>query len=389
MMTQLYLHPGRDRRILQGHRWVFSNEVASPLSGFEPGSWVEVYSSKGVLLGSGYVNPASLLSVRLVCPPGQKGDEDYFRQTLAKAADYREAIYPGSKCHRLVFGESDGLPGLVVDRYGDVLVYQAGTLGMAKMEPLMRDLLASLFSPSALVFRNDIVSRGIEGLPLEKGVASGMLPDELMVEIDGVTYRVDVLGGQKTGMYLDQRDNRGEIRRWTRGRKVLDLFCYNGAWSLSAAAGGALETVGVDGSEEAVAQARENASLNGFGDRCSFVAEDVFAYLKKVRPGQFDLIVLDPPAFAKTKAALPEARKGYTDINRRALRALAPGGVLVTCSCSYHMSDELFREVLIAAGQASGRKLRLLQARGQSLDHPSLLAMPETRYLKCFIVQVL
>ncbi len=384
----LHLRPGRDRRILQGHRWVFSNEIAEPLSDYEPGSWVQVFSARGASLGSGYINPASLISVRLVCPPGIKPGESFFRDAIAGAAAFRESIYPGSRCHRAVYGESDNLPGLVVDRYADVVAYQVGTLGMARLEPLIREILADIFAPTALVFRNDGASRTIEGLPLEKGVALGSLPAEHVVEIDGIRYRVDPLGGQKTGMYLDQRDNRSELRKWAKGGKVLDLFCYNGAWSLSAAAAGAVETVGVDGSDEAVSQARENASLNGGAGRCTFVSADVFDFLKKVRPGQFDIIILDPPAFAKAKAALPEARKGYTDLNRRALLALKPGGLLITCSCSYHMGEELFREVLLAAGQASGRRLRLLQVRGQALDHPPLLAMPETRYLKCFFLQV-
>lgn len=388
-MESLHLHPGRERRILQGHRWVFSNEIAAPLSEFEPGSWVEVFSAKGVSLGSGYINPASLITVRLFCPPGRKPDESFFREAMTGAARYRESVYPGSGCHRLIYGESDNLPGLVVDRYGEVLVYQTGTLGTAKLEPLISELLADIFTPSALVYRNDGASRTIEGLPLVSGIARGTLPDPLLVELDGITYKVDVLRGQKTGMYLDQRDNRREISRLARGKRVLDLFCYNGAWSLSAAAGGALETLGVDSSADAVAQARQNALLNKLDDRCSFVAENVFEYLKKLRPGLFDIIILDPPAFAKTKSALPDAKKGYTDINRRALLALKPGGTLVTSSCSYHMGEDLFREVLLAAGQASGRRLRLLQVRGQALDHPALLAMPETRYLKCFFLQVI
>ena len=387
-MRTLTLHPGRERRILKGHRWVFANEVADPLHDFEPGSWVEVVSARGAPLGVGYINPASLIAVRIVCPPGKKPDENFFRQALLDAASFRQFLYPGddSGC-RLVFGESDGLPGLVVDRYADVLVYQATTLGMAKMEELIRELLLDLFKPTALVFRNDSPSRVIEGLGLEKGVASGNLPDEILVRIDGISYLVDVLGGQKTGMYLDQRDNRNGSRRWMEGRKVLDLFCYNGAWGLSALAGGASEVTGVDQSADAVEQAAKNAEINGFSDRASFSAANVFDYLKRVPRGSFDVIVLDPPAFAKARSSISEARKGYTDINRRALLALKPGGILITSSCSYHIGEELFEDAIVSAGQATGRRLRLLQARGQSLDHPVLLAMPETRYLKCFVVE--
>lgn len=388
-MNPIHLHPGRERRILQGHRWVFSNEIADHLPDYEPGSWVEVFSAKGVSLGYGYINPASLISVRLVCPPGRKPDADFFRDTMIRAARYRAFVYPDSECHRLIFGESDGLPGLVIDRYGDVLAYQVGTVGMAKLEPLLLDLMSEVFHPSAVIFRNDTSSRAFEGLPMEKGIALGDLPGQHIVRIDEIKYQVDLLEGQKTGMYLDQRDNRKALSRLARGRRILDLFCYNGAWSLSAAFGGALETVGVDGSAKAVEQARENARLNGFDDRCSFITGDVFDFLKKVRPGHFDIIILDPPAFAKTKAALPVARKGYMDLNRRALLALKPGCLLVTCSCSYHMREDLFREALLAAGQASGRALRLVQAGGQAMDHPALLSMPETKYLKCMVLEVM
>ncbi len=386
-MRTLTLHPGRERRILKGHRWVFSNEAADTLHDFEPGSWVEVVSAKGAPLGVGYINPSSLIAVRIVCPPGEKPDEDFFRQALRNAADLRRYLYPGEETCRLVFGESDSLPGLVVDRYGDVLVYQITTLGMAGREELIGELLLDLFKPSALVFRNDSPARALEGLQPAKGLASGNLPGPVPVLLDGIRYLVDPLGGQKTGMYLDQRDNRNASRRWMEGKKVLDLFSYNGAWSLSALAAGALEATGVDQSSDAVAQATTNAALNGFADRASFVAANVFEYLKRIPRGSFDVIVLDPPAFAKTRSAVSEARKGYADINRRALLALKPGGILITSSCSYHMNEELFSEAIVSAGQAAGKKLRLLVSGGQALDHPILLAMPETRYLKCFVVE--
>ncbi|MCE5335937.1 MAG: class I SAM-dependent rRNA methyltransferase [Desulfobacteraceae bacterium] len=386
-MKPVHLHPGRERRVLQGHRWVFSNEISDPLGEFEPASLVEVFSARGVSLGCGYINPASLIAVRLFGPPGREPGPDFFREALSKSVRYREWIYPNSRCCRIVFGESDNLPGLVVDRYGDVLVYQIGTLGMARLEPLVCELLLEILKPAALVYRNDSPSRSLEGLRQEKGIAFGELPGRIPVEIDGLRYDVDVLGGQKTGMFLDQRDNRSALRKWTPGGKVLDLFCYNGAWSLSAAAGGAAEVIGVDVSVPAIESALGNAGLNGFGERCSFVASDVFDYLKKAERGAFDVIILDPPAFAKTKSAVAEAKKGYTDINRRALLALKPGGLLISCSCSYHMSEELFLSALGAASQSSGRRLRLIQVRGQSLDHPALLAMPETKYLKCCVLQ--
>ena len=389
-LKSVHLLPGREKRLLQGHRWVFSNELASHPSEFEPGSWVSVYTSKGVCFGSGYINPHSLIAVRLVCRPHEKPSREFFGERLKKAAERRDTLfYPASPCTRLVYGEADGLPGLIVDRYGEVLVYQITTLGMSQKEGLLRELLLDLFRPQALVFRNDTSVRTLEGLPLEKGVAHGELPDPCWINIDGLEFLIDPVNGQKTGFYLDQRDNRRTLRRWAKDRRVLDLFCYNGAWGLSAAAAGARQVVGIDQSSEALEQARHSAARNHLETICRFDQEEAFFFLRSLKKGAFDLIILDPPAFAKTRSTLSQARKGYTDLNRRALLALEPGGILVSCSCSYHLSEEAFREVLLNAALASGRQLRLLEARGQALDHPVLLAMPETRYLKCTILEVL
>lgn len=387
-MKPVKLHPGRERRILQGHRWIFSNEISNSLSDFEPGSWVEIFSHKGVPLGTGYINPRSLIAVRLVCPAGQKPSRDYFHSLLRKAIARRaEFLYPDSQCYRAVYGESDGLPGLVVDRYGDMVVYQITTLGMSLMEPLVQELLMEIMQPRVLVFRHDAQVRTLEGLPLEKGIAFGEIPPEHWVDVDGIAFQVSPLEGQKTGLFLDQRDNRQALRRWVRGKKVLDLFCYNGAWSLSAALGGAEEVVGVDQSADAVAQAANNALRNGVESSCRFQRDEVFHFLKGADRHAFDVVIVDPPAFVKTRSALPEAKKGYTDLNRRALMALKPGGILVSCSCSYHLNESLFREVLLQAAQAAGRQLRLLEARGQAMDHPVLLSMPETHYLKCYFLE--
>jgi 23S rRNA (cytosine1962-C5)-methyltransferase len=376
--------------VLQGHRWVFSNEIAEPLSDIEPGSWVRVYSSRGAELGSGYINPKSLIAVRLVCAPGEKPSRDLLRSRLLQAAAFRsEKLYPHCSCYRLAFGESDALPGLIVDRYNDIFVYQIGTLGMSRIETAIQELIVELFAPKALVYRHDTSARTLEGLDLRKGIAFGEIPEECWVDIDGIQQKLNPLGGQKTGAYLDQRDNRNALRRWAHGARVLDIFCYNGAWSLAAASAGAAEVTGVDNSSEAIEQARANAVRNRLEERCQFHATEAFQFLKTVPRGAHDLIVLDPPAFAKTKATLSDARRGYTDLNRRAMLALEPGGILVSCSCSYHLSEDLFQQVLLQSAQASGRRLRLLEARGQSADHPVLLAMPETHYLKCYILQVL
>lgn len=388
-MKSLHLNPGREKRLLRGHRWIFSNEIAGNLSDYEPGSWVEVSSGKGVLLGSGYINPHSLIAVRLVCPPGQSPTRDFFHGLLENAAARRKILYPDADCYRLIYGESDGLPGLVIDRYGDILVYQITTLGMARIEPLILELLTEIFRPRALVFRHDTRMRTLEGLPLEKGIFSGEIPDPCWVTIDSTEFQLNPLEGQKTGHYLDQRENRKALHRWVREKRVLDLFCYDGAWGLTAASAGAGEVVGVDQSAGAIERAQANAIRNRLERRCRFQVGDGFTFLRNMEKGSFDIIILDPPAFAKTKSDVPEAQKGYTDLNRRALLALKPGGILVSCSCSYHLGEDLFQEVLLRAAQASGRQLRLLEARGQAADHPVLLAMPETRYLKCYFLEVI
>jgi 23S rRNA (cytosine1962-C5)-methyltransferase len=388
-MDHIRLRPGAEKRLIQGHCWVFSNEVADGLKECEPGSWVKVFSSKGTAMGSGYVNPHSLIAVRLVCPPGKDPDRSFFVALLRRAAQYRQRVYPGSRCHRLVYGEADGLPGLVVDRYEEILVYQISTLGMARLEPLLQEILLEEFNPQALVYRHDSQVRDLEGLDQTAGVAFGQVPPQLWVEIDGLVFCVDPLAGQKTGLYLDQRDNRRALAKWVAGRRVLDLFCYDGAWSLAAAQSGASEVVGVDRSASALQRARLNVQRNQLDSSCRFNQADVVAFLKEVPRHSFEVVIVDPPAFAKTKKVLTEAQKGYIDLNRRALLALSAGGLLVSCSCSHHVSDDLFQTLLLRAGQASGRRLRLLEARGQALDHPILLAMPETRYLKCTFLDVI
>lgn len=387
-MSVVKINASATQRLLQGHRWVFGNEVTDKLKEYEPGSWVEVVSNKDVPLGTGYVNPHSLIAVRLVGSPGQQPTEEFFATRLHEALLRRHRWYPDMDVYRLIYGESDGLPGLIVDRYGPVYVYQITTLGMSRYENLIQFLLRDRFQAGTVVCRNDVGIRALENLPQEKGVVSGVLEEPVEVMIGGLKTRVDPLHGQKTGGFLDQRDNREAAGRWFDNREILDLFCYDGSWSLAAAARGARRVTGVDQSRKALALAGENAALNGLEECCRFVSADAFTYLKQVPGKSVDVIILDPPAFVKSKKTLKEGLKGYTDINRRALLALKSPGTLITCSCSYHLSGEAFRQVLVNAAKAAGRRLKLLEARGQSLDHPVLLAMPETRYLKCYILEV-
>lgn len=387
-MQTLVVKTSCERRLMQGHRWVFSNEVESPLKMFAPGEWVQVVSASGRRWGTGYVNPHCLIACRLVGSWNAEPTPEFFEQRLREAVAFRERLYPGERTYRAVYGESDGLPGLVLDRYDAAWVMQITTAGMAAMTSRVCEALVRLFDPAAVVARNDVSARTLEGLPMEKQLLHGIVQEPLPVAVHGLKVHVDLWEGQKTGLFLDQRDNREALRRYVREAEVLDLFCYQGLWSLVAARAGAARVLGVDSSREAVRRAEADAQVNGLQDRCAFQAEDVLEFLKRTPRESYDVIIMDPPAFAKTKSALPNALKGYTDLNRRAMLALRRGGLLVTCSCSSHLREEAFYEMLVRAGQAAGRSLRLLEARGQALDHPALLAMPETRYLKCAFLEV-
>lgn len=387
-MPVVTVKPSAVHRLLQGHRWVFANEVAGRIKDHEPGSWVEVVSSKGGALGSGTINPHSLIAVRLLAGPGEEPSAGFFRARLEAALKRRQRWYPNVEVYRLIYGDADGLGGLIVDRYGALVVYQITTLGMSRYEGLIQDLLREVLQPSTLVCRNDVGVRTLEGLPLDKSIVHGTLERPVEVRVGALRLLVDPLQGQKTGLFLDQRDNREAAGRWFEDQEVLDLFCYDGSWGLTAAARGARRVVGVDQSERALELASANARQNGWDGICRFERADGFTYLKQVPKKSFDVVVVDPPAFVKSRQSLPEGLKGYTDLNRRALLAVKSGGLLITCSCSYHLSDDLFRRVLVTSAKAAGRQLRLLEMRGQALDHPVLPAMPETRYLKCCILEV-
>lgn len=391
-MTRLILRPGHDRRIRSGHPWVFSNEIAQIEPETAAGDAVEIFSHRGDFLGTAYVNPHSLIAARILSPKRESIDSpDFFKQKIQTALDYRLRIYPNEAALRIVHGEGDGLPGLVVDRYGDVLSIQLLTLGMEQRRPAILEALREIFQPQAIIARNDVAVRELEGLSQQVELLEGALPDQLIVTEHGLKSRVDILGGQKTGHFLDQKENHLALKGRVEGQRVLDLFCYSGNWSMHAAHFGAAEVIGVDISAAAVALARENAQLNGFASTCSFVKADVFELLREMgrERQRFGTIVLDPPAFVKNRKKLKEAITGYLTVNRRALELLEPGGTLFTCSCSYHMDRETFIDTLRQAGQQAGRSVRLVEMRSQAYDHPVLLACPETEYLKCAVLQAL
>jgi len=391
-MTRLVLRRGHERRIQGGHPWVFSNEIDHIEGTVAAGEALEVFSHRGDFFGVAYYNPHSLISARILSRQCESIDDvDFFRRRILTALDYRRVLYPNEDALRIVYGEGDGLPGLVVDRYGEVLAVQLLTLGMERRRSAVLEALQEIFQPAAIIARNDVAVRELEGLPQRVELLEGRLPVELIVSEHGLRSRVDILSGQKTGHFLDQKENHLALNGRVAGRRVLDLFCYSGNWSLHAAKFGARQVLGVDISAAAVTLARDNARRNGFEPVCSFQQADVFELLRDLRRDQerFGVIILDPPAFVKSRKKLPEAIKGYLTVNRRALELLEPGGYLFTCSCSHHMDRETFRDVLGQAGRQAGRTLRLVELRGQAYDHPILLACPETDYLKCAVLQVL
>jgi len=390
-MTRLTLRPGHDRRARAGHPWIFSNEIENLDQAPEPGASVEVFSHKGDFLGTAYYNPRSLIAARILSRTRESIDnKEFFLKRLEMAIGYRNRYYHGPGAVRLVHGEGDGIPGLVVDRYGDVLSLQFLTLGIDCRREWIVQALKDLLNPRAIVARNDVAVRELEGLPLTVEVLDGDLPETLTMEENGLQFRVDILGGQKTGHFLDQKDNHKSLKPFVEGQRVLDLFCYSGSWSIHAAHYGAREVLGIDISEGALKLAEENARLNGLEHLCRFQKGDVFDLLRTLGRDRerFDTVVLDPPAFVKSRKKLPEAIKGYLTVNRRAMELVAPGGYLFTCSCSHHMSRDIFLDTLCKASQQAGRAVRLLEMRSQSYDHPVLLACPETEYLKCAILCV-
>lgn len=386
-MKTLTLKKKEERRIMRGHPWVFSNELHAMPAGLAPGELVDVLDHAGRFIGRGYVNPHTLIAVRILTRTREEINAGFFRERIARARALRTMLGFGDS-FRAVFSEGDGLPGLIVDKYAGTLVVQASTAGIEQQLGTIIAALADEYAPHTIVLRNDMSSRSLEGLQLETRIVRGEVAGPVTFEESGIRYAVDVLEGQKTGFFFDQRENRQVLRDLARGRRTLDCFCYVGAWALSAARYGASEVTGVDSSQKAVDQATANAALNGLSAR--FVKADVFDELRRLEKERerFGCIILDPPAFVKSRAKVREALKGYKEINLRAMKLLEPGGVLVTCSCSHHIDEDLFREMLTDAADSAGRQVRLLEMRSQARDHPVLLAARETQYLKCAVLVV-
>lgn len=390
----LRLARDKDRRLRAGHLWVYSNEVdnaATPLKGFAPGQLAAVENAQGKWLGWAYVNPHSLICARLLTRTrAARLDQAFFERRIRTALALRERLYP-RPYYRLLFGEADGLPGVVVDRYGDYLVVQLTTAGMeALREPLVAALVRVL-APQGILLRNDGAVRELEGLARYIELAHGQVPDRVGLEEGGCRFEVSPAEGQKTGWFFDQAANRDRLAPYVAGKRVLDLFSYVGAWSLRALAAGAAHATAVDASAQALQQVAENAALNGMQGRVETLRGDAFQVLRELRAGaaRFDVVVLDPPAFVKRRKDLKEGALAYRRLNEAAMGVLQADGVLVTASCSFHMQAEQLLNTVQQAARHNDRSLQLLEQGTQGPDHPIHPAIVETGYLKAFFVRVL
>ncbi len=388
---EVCLRRGEDRDIRQGSLWIFDNEIDWVDDLCKDGDVVRVIDSRMRFVAWGFFNARSKITVRLLSTdPEEEIDREFFRRRLQAAWDYRRAMGFENAC-RVVFGESDGLPGLTVDKFGDYLSFQTLSLGMDRWKPELIALLAELLHPKGIYERNDVPVREKEGLPQQSGCVYGQVPDQVEITEHRARMLVDIPHGQKTGHFLDQQENRGRIRPYCPGRTVLDLCSHSGGFAIHAALFGAAQVEAVDVSAEAMELIRKNAALNGVADRIDTVQANVFDLVKDYcdRGRRFGTVILDPPAFAKSKRALEGAFRGYKELNLRCMRLVEPGGFLVTCSCSQFMTPELFQEMLRQAAADSGRTVRLLETLMQSRDHPAALNAEQSLYLKGCIVQVL
>ena len=390
----LYLKRGEDQRLRAGHLWVFSNEVdvkRSPLTGFEPGETCAIIDHQGKAIGVGYVNPNSLIAARLVTRGLDHAfDRSLIVHRLNVALALRERLY-AEPYYRLVFGESDGLPGLTLDRFGDVLVGQITTAGMERIKDPITEAIVKVLKPRQLWWKNDASVRTLENLPSYADLGYGEYGAPAIVREGGLEFEIDPVGGQKTGWFYDQRENRDRLARLVAGKRVLDVFSYLGAWGMRAAAFGASEVVCVDASQAAVDAIGRNAERNGFADRVRAVRADAFDHLKALREARerFDVVILDPPAFVKRKKDFAEGRLAYRRINELGMQVLAKDGVLVTCSCSYHMPRAALLESVQQGARHLDRQVQSLISLQQGPDHPVHPAIAETDYLKGFICRVL
>lgn len=388
-MATVTLRKTRETRVRGGHPWIYASEIEGVEGAFENGDIVDIRDFRGKFIGRGFYNPLSQISLRLLTRNDEPCDRAFFAKRILDAWDYRKLLCDPDSC-RLIYSESDFLPGLIVDKFDDVLVMQSLSLGIDRIKDMICDLLMEIVQPRGIWERSDVPVRRLEGLEQTTGLLRGEVPDMVEMRENGIIFGVDVKNGQKTGFFLDQKQNRAAIAPLCRDAKVLDCFCHNGSFALHAAKYGAKSVLGIDISEEALEVARENARRNGF-DNVTFEAHNCFDLLRELTDEneQYDLVILDPPAFTKNKAAVESALRGYKEINLRGLKLVRPGGFLVTCSCSQHVLTDMFQNMVNEAARDAKKRIRLVEYRTQGYDHPLLPQSIETKYLKCMILQVL
>lgn len=389
--TKVYLRKGAQHRVESGHPWVYQTELDTIDGDFQPGDIVDVYNFRQKFIGRGYINPRSQIIVRIMTREQEAIDRNFFKKRIQTAWQYRQQFINEPEYCRLIFGEADFLPALIVDKFGPYMVIQTLALGIDVHKETIISVLEELFDPEGIFERNDVPVRRLEGLDDKKvGYLKGNFPTKIKVMENGIPFYADIEHGQKTGFFYDQRENRLFLKPLMQGAEVLDCFCHTGSFAVHAALYGAKKVTSIDISEEAIEIAKQNAEMNGVSDTCNFQVANAFDALRTMsdEKQEFDVVILDPPAFTKSRNALEGAARGYKEINLRGLKMVKPGGYLVTCSCSYHMDRDLFLAVVNDAARDAKRMIRQVEYRTQAKDHPILPASAETEYLKFLVVQV-
>ncbi|MBE6047216.1 MAG: class I SAM-dependent rRNA methyltransferase [Clostridium sp.] len=390
MTSKFYLHKGKNKKAENGRPWIYIDEINEYDGDYENGDIVEVYNHKNYFIGKGYINDRSKITIRIMThDKNEEIDRDFFKRRFKMAWDYRKTVIDTSSC-RFIFGEADLLPGLTIDKFEDYYVIQISTLGMDKYRDIIVDLLVNEYGAKGVYERSDIATREIEGLEQTKGFLTEPFDTNVLITENGVKYIVDLENGQKTGFFLDQKENRAAIHRICKNKDVLDCFTHTGSFALNAGIAGAKSVLGIDVSQHAIDCATRNAKLNNLQDTVKFECHNAFdvlpAWSKEGR--QFDVVILDPPAFTKSRNTIRNAQKGYREINLRGIKMVKSGGYFVTCSCSHYMSEELLKATINEAARDAHRTLRQVEFRTQSADHPILWNSDESYYLKFFVFQV-
>lgn len=388
--TNVFLRKGAQHRVEDGHPWVYKTEIDYVDGDFEPGDIVDVYNSRRRFIGRGYINPRSQITVRVLTREQEDIDRAFFKKRIETAWAYRKKFVSEPEYCRLIYGEADFLPALIVDKFGPYMVIQTLALGIDIHKETIVSILDEMFTPEGIFERNDVPVRRLEGLEMKKGYLKGNFNPLIVVRENGIAFYADVENGQKTGFFYDQRENRAFLKPIVEGAEVLDCFCHTGSFAVHSAIYGAKKITSIDISEDAIELAKKNAEMNGVSDVCNFQVANAFDALRSMSDDnqQFDVVILDPPAFTKSRSSLEGAARGYKEINLRGLKMVKSGGYLVTCSCSYHMDRDLFKAIVVDAARDTKRTIREVEYRTQAKDHPILSAADETQYLKFLVVQV-